>query len=110
MDAEDALKIYIALVTEEYKTLRDESKQASVNMWTAVQWGAVFIGATIGLGLTQWTAGGPITPLAFDIVVPSFSGFIMAFWLGEAARFKRVGDYLCLVEQKLSFLLEQHHA
>lgn len=32
------IKTYIALVTEEYKTLRDESKQASINMWTAMQW------------------------------------------------------------------------
>jgi len=106
MTDDDALKIYIALATEEYKTLRDESKQSNINMWTAMQWGGALIGVTIGVGLSQWTAPSPVTPLAFDIVVPTFSAFIMIFWLGEAARLKRAGDYLCLVEQKLSLLLE----
>lgn len=103
------MKAYIALVTEEYKTLRDESKQASINMWTAMQWGSALIGITIGVGLSQWSANNPATLLAFAIVVPVFGTLMMFFWLGEAARFKRVGDYLCLVEQKLSLVLEEHN-
>lgn len=30
----------------------------------------------------------------------------MFMWLGEAARFKRVGDYICLIEQKVGIVLE----
>lgn len=105
---EEELKAYLALATEEYKTLRDESKQASINMWTAMQWGSALIGITIGVGLSQWSANNPATSLAFDIVVPVFSALMMVFWLGEAARFKRVGDYISLVEQKLSLVLEHN--
>ena len=107
--SDDAIRTYVALASEEYKTLRDESKQASINMWTAMQWGSALVGITIGVGLSQWNAPNPATALAFDVVVPTFSALTMAFWLGEAARFKRVGDYLCLIEQKLSLLLDEHH-
>ncbi len=105
---DNGVTTYISLATEEYKTLRAESIQASVNMWTAMQWGSALIGVTIGIGLSQWNVTNPATPLAFDIVVPTFAALMMAFWLGEAARFKRVGDYLCLVEQKLSLVFESN--
>lgn len=31
----------------------------------------------------------------------------MFLWLGEAERFKRVGDYICLIEQKAGMMLEE---
>lgn len=110
MNADDGLKTYLSLAVEEYKTLRDESKQASINMWTAMQWGGAFIGLIAAAALSQWSAPSPATPLALDIAVPIFSLFLMLFWLGEAARFKRAGDYLCLVEQKLTLLLRTAEA
>ncbi len=30
----------------------------------------------------------------------------MFLWLGEAMRFKRVGDYICLIEQKVGMILD----
>jgi hypothetical protein len=50
--SDDAIKTYVALAGEEYSTLRDESKQASINMWTAMQWGSALIGITIGVRRT----------------------------------------------------------
>jgi hypothetical protein len=104
---DNATRAYVGVVMEEYKTLRDESKQASINMWTAMQWGSALIGITLGVGLSQWSQPTPSTAIAFELVVPAFAALTMAFWLGEAARFKRVGDYLCLVEKKICFLFEQ---
>jgi hypothetical protein len=105
MTEDNEAKAYISLATEEYRTLREESKQASINMWTAMQWGSALIGVSVGVGLSQWSASNPATALAFDVVVPVFACLMMLFWLGEAARFKRAGDYLCLLEGKLSLIL-----
>lgn len=34
----DDVKQYLSLLAEEYKSLRDESKQASINMFAALRW------------------------------------------------------------------------
>jgi hypothetical protein len=100
-------KPYLGLVVEEYKILRDESKQASINMWTAMQWGSAIIGVVIAVGLSQWGRAYPTTVLALGLLVPLFSAMTMIFWLGEAARFKRVGDYIVLLERKMSVVLRE---
>ena len=48
------LQPFLDLVKEEYRTLRDESKQATINMLAAIQVGASVIGALMYAGFSQW--------------------------------------------------------
>jgi len=43
---------YLSILAEEYKSLRDESKQASINMFAALRWGAAVLGVVIAAGFT----------------------------------------------------------
>ncbi|HEY0017275.1 MAG TPA: hypothetical protein VGC13_13275 [Longimicrobium sp.] len=98
---------YVSLVLEEYKSLRDESKQATINMWTAMQWTSVIFAALFGVGLNQWSSEGPTALLVFGLLVPCFSLVTMLFWLGEAVRLKRTGDYIYLLERKLALIFRE---
>ena len=101
------LMIYLSILTEEYRSLRDESKQASINMFTALRWGAAVLGIVITAGFTQWNKQHAVVLLTFFILVPILGAVAMFLWLGEAARFKRVGDYICLIEQKAGMVLDE---
>jgi len=103
----DDVKQYLSLIAEEYKSLRDESKQASINMFAALRWGAAVLGVVIAAGFTQWNKQHVIVLLTFYVAVPLLSAMAMFLWLGEAARFKRVGDYICLIEQKAGMVLDE---
>ncbi len=103
----DDVKQYLAMLAEEYKSLRDESKQASINMFAALRWGAAVLGVVIAAGFTQWNKQHAVVLLTFYIVIPVLSAMTMFLWLGEAARFKRVGDYICLIEQKAGMILDE---
>ncbi len=98
---------YLLVLIEEYKSLRDESKQISINMFTALQWGAALLGVIIAAAFTQWGKQDAVVLLTFYIIVPMLSAMAMFLWLGEAERFKRVGDYICLVEQKAGMILDE---
>lgn len=102
----DDAKQYLSILAEEYKSLRDESKQASINMFAALRWGAAVLGVVIAAGFTQWNRQHAVVLLTFYVVIPLLSAMAMFLWLGEAARFKRVGDYICLIEQKAGMLLD----
>lgn len=99
-------KEYLSILAEEYKSLRDESKQASINMFAALRWGAAVLGVVIAAGFTQWNKQHAVVLLIFYVVIPLLSAMAMFLWLGEAARFKRVGDYICLIEQKAGMILD----
>jgi len=95
---------YLRNAIEEYKTLRDESKQASINMYSALQWGSAIVGVLFSAGFTQWKTHDAVVLAVFCIIVPTACAMSMFLWLGEAMRFKRVGDYICLIEAKVSQL------
>jgi hypothetical protein len=97
-------KVYLSTMLEEYKTLRDESKQAIVNMFAALQLGAGFVGVVLAAGFTQWGKSAAITVVVFMVIVPLLATFSMFIWLGEAIRLKRAGDYLAFLEQKVGLL------
>src|SRR5436190_7976737 len=97
---------FLDLVKEEYRTLRDESKQATINMLAAIQVGASVIGALIYAGFSQWNTSPSVVLFVFFLIVPVLGAVSMFVWVGEAIRMKRVGDYLCIVEQKASFALQ----
>jgi hypothetical protein len=97
-------KAYLSATLEEYKTLRDESKQASINMFAALQLGAGFVGVVLAAGITQWGRSAVISVAVFMVLVPLLATFSMFIWLGEAIRLKRAGDYLAFLEQKVGLL------
>lgn len=97
---------YLSLLIEEYKSLRDESIKTSENMFAALRWGAAVLGVVIAAGFTQWNKQHAVVLLIFYIIVPLLSGMSMFLWLGEAVRFKRVGDYICFIEQKAGMIID----
>ncbi len=99
-------KNYLSILAEEYKSLREESRQASINMFTSLQWGAAIIGVIIAASFTQWNKEHAVVLITFLFIVPLLCAIAMFLWLGEAARFKRVGDYICLIEQKVGIVLQ----
>jgi len=103
----DDIKLYLSMLAEEYKSLREESKQASINMFAALRWGAAVIGVVIAAGFTQWNKQHAVVFLIFYIVIPILSAMTMFLWIGEAIRFKRVGDYICLIEQKVGMIFDE---
>lgn len=102
----DHEQFYWSMVAEEYKTLRDESKQASINMYSAMQWGATFVGVAMAAGFSQWGKSAGVIAAVFLLLVPLLSAIAMVLWLGEAIRFKRVGDYISMLEQKFGLLFD----
>lgn len=102
----DETKAYLTAMLEEYKTLRDESKQASINMFAALQLGAGFVAVALAAAFTQWGKSAAIAVVVFMVLVPLLAAFSMFIWLGEAIRFRRVGDYLSFLEQKIGLLFE----
>ena len=104
---EDNAREYLLLLAEEYKSLRDESKQVSINMFAALRWGAAVVGVVIAAGFTQWNEEPAVVLLIFYVVVPVLSVMSMFLWIGEAVRFKRVGDYICFIEQKAGMILDE---
>lgn len=99
-------KKYLELLIEEYRSIRDEVKQSNINMWTAMQWGTAILAILFGVGLSQWNSGTPASPIVFGLLIPAFSFITLSFWLGEAARLKRAGDYIFLLEKKAEVLLQ----
>jgi len=102
------VKDYITATLEEYKTLRDESRQCSINMFSvfSIGLGAIGIIAAVGFNLLKGETV-VIALLIFYLFIPILSIAIAFLWIGEAARFKRAGDYICFIEVKLSLLLKR---
>jgi hypothetical protein len=99
-------KMYLAVLTEEYKTLRDESKQASINMLFVMQIGGAVSAAIIAAAGAAWQTHNGLAPFLFFIVLPIVAAMSMLIWMGEARRFKRVGDYLCMLEWKFYLIVD----
>ena len=109
-------EMYLNACLEEYKTLREESRQASINMITSL---AIGLGVTIFLalsGVNLFVDGFTLTPgeiyyllCVFCIILPLLLGLIIALWLGELARFKRAGNFICFIEEKISMLLNDFY-
>jgi len=95
---------YVNVILEEYKTLREESKQASINMFTSLSIGLGVVGVVTAGAFSLWNTEPLITLVALYVLTPLFILTATFLWLGEAMRFKRVGDYICLIEAKLSML------
>ena len=98
---------YLSLVIEEYKSLRQESIQSNINMFTTLRWGIAIIGVLFVAGFANWNQEHAVVLLVFYILIPAFSTMTMLYWIGEIIRFKRVGDYICFIEQKTGMIFDE---
>ena len=111
------IEVYLNACFEEYKALRNEIRQASVNMITSLSIG---IGGSALLALASFNLFGSSTSTinsnnlimllsTFCILIPLLLGLVTAFWLGEVTRLKQIGNYLCFIEAKISMLLDDFY-
>jgi hypothetical protein len=101
----------VSTILEEYKTLRAESLQISSLMITILQMGVAVAGVLFGAAAVALGNGSDeVRNLAFHmfyIVIPYFIFFIGILWSGEAYRYKRVGDYISIIETKIEILFRK---
>lgn len=105
---EQTLKNYINVTLEEYKALRNESRQCSANIFTAlyIGFGAISVLGAVGFPLIAVEETVNSGLIIFGLFIPILATGISFIILGEATRFKRVGDYICFIEIKLSSLFK----
>jgi hypothetical protein len=96
---------YLALLVEEYRTVVGLGNQASANSFSILQWGSAAVAVLVAAAFSQWRKHDAAVELVFLGAVPFLSCAIMLFWLGELARIRRLGDFLCVVELKSALLL-----
>jgi hypothetical protein len=98
----------LSTILEEYKTLRAESLQISSLMITILQMGVAVAGVLFGSVIVAWGNEKPGVKIAafymLYLIIPLFVYFIGVLWSGEAFRFKRVGDFISVVEIKIEVL------
>ena len=104
-----AFKNYIDITLEEYKSLRNESRQCSANTFTAlyIGFGAIGILCAVGFPLLNGEKTVDSGLIIFGLFVPIIALGISFLILAEATRLKRVGDYICFIEIKLSSLFKE---
>jgi hypothetical protein len=71
--------------------------------------GITIVGVIFGGGLTAWekVENKAVAVYVFYYGIPFFVFFIAILWVGEAARFRRVGDYIALIEIKIEILFRK---
>ena len=95
-------KDWLSIVTEEYKTARQESFEAGNNAQSILKFGVATIGIVISTGLNLWEKK-PIPDFVFLIFNPIFCYLILTIWIGEFARRIRVGHFITQeIEQKVN--------
>jgi hypothetical protein len=105
---EQALKNYIDVTLEEYKALRNESRQCSANTFTVLYIGFVAIGVLFAAGFPLISGEKTVIGLIiFGLFIPIIALGISFLILTEAIRLKRIGDYICFIEIKLSSLFKE---
>jgi hypothetical protein len=101
----------VSTILEEYRTLRAESLQISSLMITILQMGVAVVGVLFGAAaVALGDKNVNIEVIAFImlyVVIPYFIFFITTVWTGEAYRFKRVGDYIAIIEAKIEILFRR---
>lgn len=103
-----AVKDYIDVTLEEYKTLRDEALQCSINIFSVLSIGLGVIGVILAVGFKLiGDEKISIGLFIFYLVAPVLATGMALLVLGEVARMKGLGDYICFIEVKLSLFLEE---
>jgi len=106
---EQTLKNYINITLEEYKTLRNEIRQCSANTLTVlyIGFGAIGVLCAVGFPLINSEKTVDSGLIIFGLFVPIIALGISFLILAEATRLKRIGDYICFIEFKLSSFFKE---
>jgi len=94
----------IEIMLKEYETLRQESMNAMNNGNRILSFGLAAISAIFTSSIFAYTTGkySLIPSLAFILVIPAISIFILFMWLGEYERMQRAGKFLVKLELKIN--------
>jgi hypothetical protein len=95
-------KDWLSLVTEEYKSARQESLDAGNNAQSILRFGIATIGIVISAGFNLWDKS-PIPDFVFLVFNPILCYLILTMWIGEFARRIRVGHFIIQeIEKKVN--------
>ena len=95
-------KDWLSLVTEEYKSARQESLDTGNNAQSILRFGIATIGIVISAGLNLWEKS-PIPDFIFLVFNPILCYLILTMWIGEFARRIRAGHFIIKeIEKKVN--------
>ena len=92
---------WLSVVTEEYKTLRNESLASMQTQQSILRFGTAAIAVVIATGFNLWGKS-PLPEMVFLLFIPSISYLVLTIWMGEIARMMRAGIFLVKLEEKIN--------
>ncbi len=94
----------IAILLEEYQTLRQEVMAAMGSRNSILSFGLAIIGAifTASIATQTSTTTSLLASLILVLIVPLISVSILFMWLGEYHRMQRAGKFLADLEEKVN--------
>lgn len=107
VSAESASELFVDAVLHEYDSIREESMQSSQHQNRLLQWGATALAGFYTFSFGAWTSNLFLTLATLLFLIPTLSATLFTLWLSEVARMKRAGEYLCVLEHKLSLAIRQ---
>src|SRR5918912_1379632 len=93
---------WLAIVMDEYRTLRAEIIAALGMQQSALALGSLALGGVALAGLNAWPDEDSTLPLVVFFVVPLVSYIALSIWLAEYSRAMRAGAFLVDVEAKVN--------
>ena len=92
---------WLSVVTEEYKTLRNESLASMQTQQSILRFGTAAIAVVIATGFNLWEKS-PLPEMVFLLFIPAISYLVLTIWMGEIARMMRAGIFLVKLEEKIN--------
>ncbi len=92
---------WLAVVIEEYKTLREESLTSLQTQQSILRFGTATLGIVLVAGFNVWERP-LLSEIIFFFFAPLISYLVLIIWMGEIARMMRSGVYLLELEKKVS--------
>jgi hypothetical protein len=91
---------WVAVILEEYKSLRSESLQAIEQMQRTLQIGLVAIGVITGIGVDNADASAAVQ-VGIAASTPALAATVLVLWLDQLRRSVYAGAHCALIEYRL---------
>ena len=92
---------WVAVILEEYKSLRTESLQAIEQMQRTLQIGLVAIGVITGIGVDNADASAAVQ-VGIAASTPALAATVLVLWLDQLRRSVYAGAHCALIEHRLA--------
>lgn len=92
---------WVAVILEEYKSLRTESLQAIEQMQRTLQIGLVAIGVITGIGVDSADASAAVQ-VGIAAATPALAATVLVLWLDQLRRSVYAGAHCALIEHRLA--------